>query len=418
MPLFSYKANRPRKNPRNTPTQSNMITGTLIADTPRQARDELRAMGLVINQITLEQSGDEQKKTSLFDRRRTGITHAQVSQFVSDLSTLLMAGIPMLESLDSILSQCNQTRSDRRLKPILLDVRDQIAQGSSLAQALKAYPKIFDTLTINIVEVGESSGTLDNVLEQLSEFMQRSQQMRGRIINALIYPCIVLFVATLVCVLLMTMVVPQILEPMLEAGKELPWITVVVKYISDLLIAYWHAILATLLVAAITIIAILRTPSGRLKWHRLQLKLPIIGQMIVKQSIVRICVVMSTLLKSGIVFVNAIEIAQRSTKNQVIKNALSDCKTAVETGSDIAPALEKTGVFPATMIQLFTVGQKSGSLESMLDRLAADYDRQVVTLSQRFATVLEPVMIIILAIMVGVIAFATILPILDAGNVL
>ena len=410
MAIYSYKANQPH--------QSAAITGTLIADTPRQARDELRQMGLMIQHITLEKSSETQASESYFAKRNTGVNTGQIAQFVSDLSTLLMAGIPMLESMDSIISQCKKSRSDKRLKPILLDVRDKISQGSSLAEAMKTYPNIFDTLTINIVEVGESSGTLDSVLEQLAEFMQRSQQMRGRIINALIYPCIVLFVATLVCILLMTMVMPQILEPMLEAGRELPLITVIVKYISDQLIAWWHVILVGIIIVTSITGAVLRTPTGKLKLHRLQLRFPIIGQMIVKQSIVRICVVMSTLLKSGIVFVNAIEIAQRSTKNLVIKNALKDCQTAVETGSDIAPALEKTGVFPATMIQLFTVGQKSGSLESMLDRLATDYDRQVVTLSQRFATVLEPVMIIILAIMVGIIAFATILPILDAGNVL
>jgi type II secretory pathway component PulF len=163
---------------------------------------------------------------------------------------------------------------------------------------------------------------------------------------------------------------------------------------------------------------ILATPRGRLAWHRLQLRIPIVGNLIRKQSIGRIAIVMSTLIRSGVVFLRAVQIAERGTPNLVLKHALRRCETAITAGQDIAAALDETGAFPPMVVQVFAVGQQSGRLEEMLDRLALDYNHQVTNSAQRLTALLEPLTILLLVFVVGLIAFATILPILQAAEVM
>ena len=201
-------------------------------------------------------------------------------------------------------------------------------------------------------------------------------------------------------------------------GKPLPFATVIIKGASDLLLGWWWAILLGLAAVVSGMSALLRSERGAMAWHRLQLKLPLFGDLIRRQAIARMSLVMATLLKSDVVFVRAVRIAQRTVRNRVLRNALVACEQAVMSGRDISVALEKTSAFPPLVIQMFAVGQASGRLEAMLESLAADYDTQVDITAGRITTLLEPLMMIILAVVVGFIAFATILPILEAGNVL
>jgi type II secretory pathway component PulF len=271
---------------------------------------------------------------------------------------------------------------------------------------------------VSIVEVGENAGTLDVALARLVEFRRRSAGLKNRVVSALMYPCIVLAAGLGVSVFLMTYVVPGLLDVLADTGKELPTATVVVKALSDFLVHWWWALLLGLIGLVGGTGAVLRTEAGRRRWHRAQLKIPLVGELIRKQAVARVAMVMATLLKSGLVFVRAVQIAQRTMRNVVLRDALVACEQAVYAGRDIAAALEGTQAFPPLVIQLFAVGQASGRLEAMLESLAADYDTQVDIASARLTTLLEPLMMVLLAILVGFIAFATILPILEAGNVL
>jgi type II secretory pathway component PulF len=252
----------------------------------------------------------------------------------------------------------------------------------------------------------------------LVQFRRRAAGLKNRVASVLMYPCIVLTVGLAVSVFLMTYVLPNLLGVLLDSGKELPMATVVIQGVSDLLIGWWWALLLAAAVLVGGIGAVLRTERGRMTWHRIQLKIPLIGELIRKQAIARMAMVMATLLKTGVVFERAVRIAQRTVRNRVLCQALIACEEAVHAGRDIAVALEKTRAFPPLVIQVFAVGQASGRLETMLDNLAADYDTQVDVTSSHLTALLEPVLTILLAIAVGVIAFATILPILEAGNVL
>jgi type II secretory pathway component PulF len=403
MAVFLYKALDPS-------TQD--VSGTIAADTPRQARELLRERGLVVRDI--EDYQPKEKSTKRLRRprltRRSGSRH-QATTLIRELSTLLGVGVPLLEALETASRQHAGSFAS-----VILFLRDRVSGGASLAQAMADQPRVFDPLCINIVEVGEDAGTLDTSLERLAEFRERSEQLKGRVGTALIYPAIVTSVAIFASLFLMTFVVPRILEPLIEQGMPLPLPTRIVKGASDFVLTWWWALFTAIATIAIAFTLFVRSPSGRLKWHRFLLKLPLLGDLIRKQAIVHVAVVISTLLKSGIVFVRSLQIAQRTTGNLVLRDAMRRCEVAVSAGEDIGDALERTEAFPPMVIQVFALGQQSGRLEEMLDRLSTAYEQQVSSAAQRFTAILEPALIVTLALFVLFIVMATVLPILEAGN--
>lgn len=386
------------------------VNGSITADSPRQARDRLREQGMSVHDMREQTPGAMPGVWARYAARRQAV---HVTGLMQELATLLGAGIPLMEALDTVTRQ-----HTGRFQQCILLLRDHVASGGSLAEAMSLQPELFDGLCRNIVEVGENAGTLETALTRLVEFRRRSAGLKNRVASALIYPCIVLAVGVAVSVFLMTYVVPNLLTVLIDSGKPLPLATVVIKALSDGLLGWWWA----LLLGAAAIIggasAALRTDAGCMRWHRLQLRLPLVGDLVRKQAIARLAMVMATLLKSDVVFMRAVQIAQRTVHNRVLREALVACEHAVAAGRDISVALEGTHAFPPLVIQIFAVGQASGRLESMLESLAADYDTQVDIMSNRLTALLEPVMMIGLAIAVGFIAFATILPILEAGDVL
>jgi type II secretory pathway component PulF len=347
-------------------------------------------------------------------RLRAGLPAAHsVTDFIRELATLLSVGLPLHEALTVVARQHGGA-----FHATVLVLRERVASGSALADAMRAHPRAFDDLCVNITDVGENSGTLDASLFRLADFRERSQQLKGRVGTALIYPAIVLVTAAFASVFLMTFVVPRVLEPILEQGQELPLPTRVVRAVSEFLVSWWW--LLALAAASVfgLLVAAMRRERWRRRWHQAILRIPLLGDLVRKQEVVRIAIVMSTLLKSGTVFLAAVGIAQRTTRNLVIRDALGRCAKAVSAGGDIGEALEQTQAFPPTVVQVFALGQQSGKLETMLDRLAATYDQQVSAAAQRLTAILEPVLILLLAGLVLFIVLATVLPILEAGNVI
>jgi type II secretory pathway component PulF len=333
--------------------------------------------------------------------------------FIRELSIMLSVGIPLLEALDVVLKQARG-----RFRTNLLHLRDQVAAGSSLSAAMRSQLDTFDELCISITQVGEDSGTLDTALEKLAEFQERARQLRGKVGTTLIYPAIVVVFALAVSTFLMTFVVPSILEPLIEMGRALPLPTRIVKGASDFLVSCGWLLALVLFALVIAIGCVLRTEWGKRWWHRVLLKLPLLGQLIRKQAVVRICVIVSTLIASGVELVPALAIARRATLNVILRGALERCEQAIIAGTDVAPALERTDAFPPLVVQVFAIGQQSGRMEEMLARLGRDYDQDVATAAQRLAATLEPILIVLLALLVLMIALATMLPVLEAGDVL
>lgn len=403
MGVFSYTA---------TEADATLTHGTVLADSSRAARDELRGRGLSVHELheqAVRTSRWSWRQISFVRRRR----QAQVVAFVRELSTLLGVGMPLLEALDSVARQ-----QKGPMHSLILSLRERVAAGVSLAEAMREQDQVFDNVTIRMTEVGESSGTLEAVLADLADFQEHWQQLRSKVGSALLYPAIVLVAGLGVTVFLMTRVVPGLLDTLVQANKPLPLVTRVVKTASDMLLVHGWWMVIVLIAAAVLAGLVVRTSRGRWLWHRAILRLPGVGDLVRRQAVVRIAFVVSTLMKSGIAFEQAVQTARRSVKNVVLAKALEDCDEAVRAGRDIAASLDRTGAFPETVVQVVALGQQSGRLEEMLDRLARDYDRQINTAATRLASVLEPILILALAVLVGIIAFATVLPILEVGHVL
>jgi type II secretory pathway component PulF len=397
MALFSYQAVNEQLAER---------CGTIVADTAWQARDLLRQRGLTVQSV---QTHRQARSWAWPARRHPG----RLTMALRELATLLSAGVPLLQAIDGVAEQ-----QRGNLRTCLLMLRQDVAAGVGLAQAMRHQERIFDELSVSLIEVGEAAGALESSLERLCELRERSGELRSRVTACLLYPAIVLILGLAVSVLLMTVVVPELLAALVEAGRPLPWTTRCVQAMSELLLRWWW--LAGLAMAALAagLGAALRTEQGRWHWDRVLLRLPLLGPMIRRQAIVRLAVVLATLLRGGMVLVAAVRVARGSVGNRVLARALERFEQAIQAGQDLAAALEATGVFPRTVVQLVGIGQQSGRLEEMLERLAKDYDRQVATMAQRLTALLEPLLIIVLAGWIGFIAFATILPILEAGHVL
>ena len=391
--------------------ESTIVRGTISADTPRQARDQLRDEGLSVRTIDEAKTATGTYRLSMRIPFRS--FRVQWATAVHELAMMLHAGIPILEALDTIAAQ---NRGFFRVA--ILKLRDQVASGSSLNAALAEQPQLFDAASVHMVEVGENSGTLDTVLQQLAQFKRRQLALRNSVTTALVYPLFLICFGTAAAVFLMTAVLPPLLENLEETIEVLPWPTLIAKYLSDTLLNYGWLLACLVILLLGAIMASIRTERGQLKWHSMLLRVPILGPMAVKQGVSRISMVIATLLRSGIELTKAVELAERSTSNRVFKTALKQFGERISAGEDVSDALSQSGAFPPLAVRVFSVGQESGKLDEMLFQLADDYDEQVATSSARLTALLEPVLILVLAAAVGFLLLATILPILEAGNVM
>lgn len=385
-------------------------SGLLSADSARDARDRLRRAACQIESLDEREpatTGGGVGWLSFASRDSARWTEA-----AHEMATLLAGGVHLLAALDTVAAQSTGT-----FRRTLLEVRDRVAAGAGFAEALQAHPATFDELSVRLVEVGENSGNLEAALDRLATFKLRWSGLRDQVTNALVYPLFVLSFGTLATLFLMTYVMPPLLDNLKETLDQLPWPTVVVKFGSDLLLEHGWMVGLCALLLVVTAVSVLRSGFGRTALHRLALRLPLFGPLTVKQNLSRASLILSTLLESGLPLATALDLAAKSLKNVVLRRGLEQCREALTAGQDLAGALAATRVIPPLAVQIFAVGQESGRLEELLARLADDYDRQVQTAAGRLTSVMEPVMILILAGMIGFVLLAIVLPILEASHV-
>lgn len=386
------------------------VKGLVAAESIRAARDRLRLDGIAIRSI---QPRADKRSRNYFSTLRRKRLSAGLTEFLVELATLLQAGVPLLEAMDCSLPQTHPS-----LQEPLSAIRDSVAGGESLAEAMQREDWLFDDMTIGMIRVGEHAGNLEEILDQIAGFREQSAQLQDRVLSAVLYPAIVFCVSVGVTLFLMTVVVPMLLKNLAELGSQLPWPTRVLKLMSDSLLSHgwWLAALSGLLLAALAAWA--RTETGKLRLAKCTIRIPILGSLIRKQAIGRTALVVACLLRSGVELVQALRIAAQSCSNIIVRKSLLEATDDIERGLGLKEAIQKHAVFPASVAQIFSLGQQSGQLDSMLQRLGTDYDRQARVLATRAASVAEPILILLLSVMVGFILFATVLPILEAGNVL
>jgi len=422
MPKFSYVAMDQKGKEQK---------GTLEVASQNEAIGRVKEMGLFPMKIVevdkvKEKSDKKAKPAGKGGKKRSGninitipglggrVKSKVLTTFTRQLATLVDAGLPLLRGLRVLEKQ----EKNPTLKSVIGDLSLAIEGGSTFSESLAQHPKVFNRLFVNMVKAGELGGVLEVVLTRLAEFMEKAQKIKGKVIAAMFYPVAVLVVATAILILLMVKVVPQfkaVFENMIE-GAQLPAFTRLVMGISDIV---KNNILLTMGVRAVFVVLFMlfiRTKFGRHIWDKFKLKMPVVGPVVNKVAISRFTRTLGTLISSGVPILQALTIVKETAGNVIISNAVGAVHESVKEGETITAPLEASGVFPPMVISMVDVGEQTGALPEMLLKIADNYDEEVDNAVAAMTSLLEPIMIIFLAVIVGSIVIAMFLPLIDLMN--
>ena len=344
----------------------------------------------------------------------SGVKAKVLTTFTRQLATLVDAGLPLLRGLRVLEKQ----ERNPTLKSIVGDLALSIEGGSTFSEGLAQHPKVFNRLFVNMVKAGELGGVLEVVLNRLSEFMEKAQKIKGKVIAAMFYPCAVLVVATAILIILMVKVVPSfkaVFEGMME-GRSLPAFTRLVLGISGMVKDNILVTLGIIVAFLVVFNLVIRTKFGRHAWDKFKLKMPVIGPVVSKVAISRFTRTLGTLVSSGVPILQALTIVKETAGNVVISNAVNSVHESVKEGETITAPLEASGIFPPMVISMVDVGEQTGALPEMLLKIADNYDDEVDNAVAAMTSLLEPIMIIFLAVIVGSIVIAMFMPLIDLMN--
>ncbi len=406
MPVFEYKA---------LDKSGELIQGTVEADDPRDARSKLRYMGVYPTEVREDTRALFVDEVSL-GRIWRRISKQELAVITRQLSTLLEAGLPLVQAISAVVEQLE----DRSLKRVMADVRERVREGSSLSDALSKYPKVFSNLYVSLIKAGESSGSLDSILKRLAEYTERQVAIRNRIRATLAYPIIMVVVGIAVLSFLFTVVIPIVVKTFAEMERSLPPITMALIHICDFLKSksFWLLTLPSLAIFILGIKLYGRTSSGCAIYDRIKLRIPILGKLISKMCLARFSRTLATLVGGGSPLLQSLGIVKDVVGNTVFSQAIDSASRDIGEGSSIAQPLKDSKVFPPMVIRMVAVGEESGNLEGMLLKVAEAYDNEVETGVMALTSLLEPLMILLMGMVVLFIVLAILLPIIDMNKII
>ncbi len=407
MPVFEYTA---------LDAKGKTTSGIIDADGAAAARQKLRTTGIFPVSIKESQEAPEKKTTRIFDLSRyfTRVKPAEIAMMTRQLATLITAGFPLVSALDALLPQTNS----HRLKTILAQVKDAIVEGQSFAQALSQNPGIFTPLYINMVRAGETSGTLEIVLERLADIAEKQQDLNNRIQTALAYPVFMCIIGTLVLFVLLTYIVPSITAIFMDMNQVLPTPTRLLIFLSEFFKSFWWVILLLLIGAGVALHQAKKTENGRYVYDKTVLSLPVFGVLVRKLAVARFTRTLGSLLENGVSMLIALDIVKNIAGNVLISNSVETAAQDVSKGQALWAALKEGRVFPQLSIQMIQVGEQSGELEGMLNKIADVFEKEVENSILRLTSYLEPVMILVMGCIVGFIVLSICLPIFEMNQLI
>lgn len=342
----------------------------------------------------------------------SGVRTRDVVIFTRQFATMINAGLPLVQSLDILAEQTERAR----FKTVIRDVLNDVESGHTLADAMRKHPKVFTDLYVNMVAAGEAGGILDTILLRLATFLEKNDALVRKIRGAMVYPGVIVTVAILAVVILLVKVIPTFQNMFESAGVALPLATRIVIAASAFLQGYWLFLLAGAIVLVFAIRAAYQTSEGRLQIDRFLLALPIFGDLQRKAAVARFTRTLGTLVSSGVPILEGLEITAKTAGNRVIHDAIMESRSSIAGGETIAAPLKESGVFPPMVVQMINVGEETGGLDDMLDKIADFYDEEVDVAVQALLSALEPIMIVVLGVVIGGMIVAMYLPIFDMVN--
>jgi general secretion pathway protein F len=426
MGVYEYKGLTP---------EGRTISGVIDADSPRLARSKLRKSGIFPTDVlesdgpaSQSNGGTAQAEQPVVPdrlaalqglgrgvgrwRRITRLSLAELSVMTRQLSTMIGAGLPLMDGLTSLIEQIDRPTS----RKIWISVRERVKEGASLADALSVQSEVFSPLYLNMVKSGEQSGTLGLMLLRLAEMLEYQARLRSRVLEAVIYPIVLLTTSLLILFFLILFVMPKIAQVFADMGQALPLPTRILLGTSQWLRDYWWLVAGALFGGLLWGQRALSTPEGRLRRDRWILKLPIFGRLANMVALSRFALTLSTLLGAGIPLLRALGIVKGVVGNLVLEGAIEEAAHNIREGESIAGPLQRSGLFPGFVIQMIAVGERSGELTQMLKKVADAYDHQVVTMVGVLTSLLTPALILFMGGIVLMIVMSVILPIFDMSQ--
>jgi len=388
--------------------RSKRVSGVIDADSAKAAVQKLKKSFIYPIEITETQ---ERKKARRFQIPgiEERISTMELTIMTRQLSTLVGAGLPLVQCLTALTEQVENTR----LKNIIAEVKGLVNEGSSFADALSQYPRVFSDFYVNMIRAGEQSGALEVVLARLADFTESQSRLRDQVLFAMLYPVVVLLLSLLVMLVMFTYVIPKISVLFEQTHQTLPLITKFMILLSSILRKFFWAIA---IVAGAGVYGFRRwkkTPAGKATYDEYMLKIPIFGELIRKLAVARFARTLSTLLQSGIPLLKSLEIVEKVVNNTVIANAVSKARENITEGASIAGPLKASEAFPPFVIQMIASGEQSGELEFLLEKAAEAFEREVETSVNGLVRLIEPIMILVMAGIVAFIIVSFLLPILQ-----
>jgi general secretion pathway protein F/type IV pilus assembly protein PilC len=399
MPIFSYKART---------AEGQMVDGSVTADNEMAALRALDERAL----FPVEVSEGGAAGRSAISGKRKKVRQRQLAEMYGQLGDLLRAGVPVLRSLDVL---CRQNASPV-LTEVLREVRQDVAGGEALADSMAKHPNAFRELDVAMIRAGERGAFLEDVLQRIAAFTERQNELRNKLVGSMIYPCVLVTVATLVVVMLLAFVVPRVRPSLESAGGDLPALTRGVFAAGDFLRSYLWAVVLAGGGAVAGLAAYVRSPRGRDKLDRFKLRAPGIGRIYNMTAICRFCRILGTLLANGVPVLQSLRISQGSMGNKILEDAIEEASENVRQGDPLAEPLRASGCFPLDIIDMVAVGEEANNLENVLIHIADSNEARTARAIDLAVRVLEPVLLVIMAGVVLFIALALLVPILTSST--
>jgi general secretion pathway protein F len=405
MPVYEYVA---------IDTAGKNRRGIVDADSPRTARQKLRATGVYPTRLeeTLSTEGVPERRRFRFRMPLQRVRRAELVATTRQLATLLSAGLPLVTALNGVLEQLKKPA----LRRVLSQVRERVNEGVSLSAALGEHAGVFPSVYTAMIHAGESSGTLELVMERLADFGEQQMAIQRKVRSNLAYPVLMLSVGLLVIFFLMTYVIPKVTRIFVDMKRALPLPTVILIQVSTFFSNFWPVLVLLVVLCWVGARFYIRTEKGRRVYDRLLLRLPVAGGIVLRVIIARITRTLGTLLGNGVPLLTAFEIVRSLVDNVVLGEVIDEARQEISEGANITTPLARGGVFPSTMIQMISVGEQSGNLEGMLLKIAETYESEVETKITTLTSLLEPVLILALGVMVGFVVLAVLLPIFEMSH--
>jgi type II secretory pathway component PulF len=385
--------------------------GVITAESPYTARKQLRVRGIHPTSID-ESSISKQGRSVLFSIFSKGLK-TQVIEFTKQMATLLNSGIKLTEALSVLTMQITEPR----FKNALVDIRDRVLTGESLTDSFKDYSDIFDIIYVSMVRVGEVTGTLGGSFATIAAFMEKRQRVESKVITAMVYPIILTVFCIIAVIILTTAVIPKITAQIQNTGQELPWITRQLTNVGYVLTSWWLLVVIAAIAGIIySVKKFVKTQRGAYLKDKLALSLPIFGPLIKQRVVSRFTSTLSTLLSSGLSMADSLRVVSEVTGNSLMRKSVQLARERILAGADISTPLRDSGVIDPAIAHMMAVGEKSGELETMLKYISENLEAETDVVIERLSAAIEPLIIIVMAVVIGIIAYATIMPILEVSS--